>query len=405
MSEIWVVPTSSRRQDGTQANPFATPTHVEFDALMRSYASLDQLIVHLNGGTFYTIGTREWNDTNDVQQNPGFRMGRHWTFATETNTTLRWAVDAVPDDRIDDTPVWLILSTEARFDENLNRHAPVDVWNLLPRGQTVRNLYFDLQFSAAAARWKAKNKPLRIGAVHLSGHQAAIENVLVVNWGALGTEGFPLFIQGAIGQYDRNLIAQLDPALYIYDAGVADAQCSHITECNAEQYIQAGTDAQVTVSYIAGSVGERTPGQWIQHTRAFAYQSGNSTIATRPNHVQTHTLYQCIRGRIDHNYSRGIHAGYYGDFYATKGVTIRDNEFLDCYHGVQLLLAPAGPCPEQYSHEYYVIGPNRIEGNGPNVRLDTLGPSTARRYIRNITVDTNLSLENNGATNVRRTSG
>jgi hypothetical protein len=403
LSEIWVVPTSSGTQEGTQANPFATPTHVEFDALMRSYASVDPLIVHLNNGDFYTIGTREWNDTNDVQQNPGFRMGRQWTFTSETNATLHWAVDAVPDDRIDDTPIWLILTTEARFDANLNNHTPVDVWNLRPRGQTVRNLTFDLQFAAAKARWQAKGKTLRIGAVHLGGHQAAIENSTVLNWGALVVEAFPFYIQGATGKYDRDLIAQLDPAQYIYDAGVPDAQCSHITGCRADGYVQ--TQYQVTVNFIAGSIGERTPGQWIQHMRAFAYQTGNTTIARRPNMVQAHTLYQCLRGKVASNYAQGITAGYYGDFYATKGVEIQNNQFIDCYHGVQLLLSPGGPGYEQYSHENYAIGPNTVQGNGPNVLLDTLGASTATRYIRNITVDANLTLVNNGATNVTRTGG
>jgi hypothetical protein len=418
LSEIWVVPTSSGTQEGTQANPFATPTHVEFDALMRAYASVDPLIVHLNNGDFYTIGTREWNDTNNVQQNPGFRMGRQWTFTSETNATLHWAYDAVPDDRIDDTPVWLILTTEARFDANVNNHTPVDVWNLRPRGQTVRNLRFDLQFAAAKARWQAKGKTtLRIGAVHLGGHQAAIENSTVLNWGAYGAEAFPFYIQGATGQYDRNLIAQLDPAQYIYDAGVPDAQCSHITGCLADGSTYVQTPDQLTVYFIAGSIGEKSTGVWIQHMRAFAYQTGNSTqtnktIPTRSNLLQAHTLYQCLRGRVASNIATGAAVGYYGDSYSTKGVVIQDNQFTECYYGVQLVLIPPPkpgdtPAPgwEQYSHENYVIGPNTIRGNGTNVLLDTLGPSTATRYIRNITVDANLTLVNNGATNVTRTSG
>jgi hypothetical protein len=417
LSEIWVVPTSSGTHDGTQANPFVTPTHVEFDALMRSYASVDSLIVHLNNGDFYTIGTREWDDySNDPTQIHGFRMGRHWTFTSETNATLHWAYDAVPDERVDDVPIWLILTTEARFDANLNNHTPVDVWNLRPRGQTVRNLTFDLQFPAASARWRARNKKLCIGAVHLGGHQAAIENSTVRNWGADRVESFPFYIQGATGAYDRNLIAQLDPAQYIYDAGVPDAQCSHITGCHTDSYVRIYhgelENDLVTVRYIAGSIGETAPGQWVQHMRAFAYQTGNSTFASDPNHVQAHTLYQCLRGKVANNYSNGAFVGYYGDFYATKGVEIRDNAFLACYHGVQLLLAPPKPDNPQwppdnarYSHENYVIGPNTVTGNGPNVLLDTLGPSTATRYIRNISVDINLSLQNNGATNVTRTSG
>ena len=414
LNEIWVVPTSSGTQDGTPENPYATPTHVEFDALMRSYASEDVLTVHLNGGDFYTIGTREWDDyTNDARQIHGFRMGRHWRIVSETNATLHWAFDAVPDERVDNVPVWLILTTEARFDANLNNHFPVDAWNLRPRGQTVRNLTFDLQFPAASARWRAMGKNLRIGAVHLGGHEAAIEDSTVVNWGALVVEAFPFYIQGATGSYDRNLIAQLG-SQYVYDAGVPDSRCSHITGCRAIQH--SWTEYQVTVNYIAGSNGQNSSGEWVQHMRAFAYQTGNTTIAARrsienrDNLVQAHSIYQCLRGKVANNYSDHAHVGYYGDYHATNGVEIRDNDFRDCYHAVQLLLSPPDPdvprYSEQFSHANYAIGPNTVQGDryAPNVLLDTYGPSTNTRYIRNISVDSNLTLVNRGATNVTITS-
>jgi len=220
MADVWVASDFAGPQMGTPSNPFVAKTSAEFDDGMRSHAHVDQLAVHLVGEKFYTAGTREWEDSNDVLENPGFRMGREWTFDTDTGATLVWDVDAVPDDS--DTPIHLLLSTEARFDARLNLHTPEEVWNLLPRGQSVRGLNIDLQFSKAVDRWKAKDKKLRIGAVLLSGHQAAIEKVHVANYGALGYEGFPLVITGGIGMYDRNLIAQLDPAKYILDANLPD---------------------------------------------------------------------------------------------------------------------------------------------------------------------------------------
>jgi len=45
----------------------------------------------------------------------------------------------------------------------------------------------------------------------------------------------------------------------------------------------------------------------------------------------------------------------------------------------------------------------KIVSRSANVKLDTLGPTTATRYIRNIAIDANLSLENTGGTNVTRT--
>lgn len=384
------------------------PTSEKFDALMRSHSHVEDLVVHLNGGAFLTASTKEWDDTNDVQQSRGFRAGRHWILTSESGATLRWDVDAVPDSEISDVPRWLILSTEARFDHRLNHHTPEDVWALLPRGQSVRGITFDLQFQKAAPRWRAKGKKLRIGAGMLSGHQASFNASPVINYGALGYEGFPYFIQGSLGQYDRNLIARLDPEQYIFDDGVPDDECSHIVGCTASQFAEAETGGQqITVRVLTGGMGERTPGEWVQHMRAFAYQSGNRTVASGKNLVQAHCIYQCLRGRVDHNSSEGATIFYYGDFLKTKGVEIDFNVATGCYHGVKLALSPTaegmGNAADQFSHEDYTIGPNnRFSGNGPNVQLDTMGPSAATRFIRNIKVAASLSLENKGAENVTR---
>lgn len=416
MKHIYLVPTSSAPQDGSKGNPFSVATSTEFDALMRSYAGDENITFHLNDGTFLTQSTREWEDTNAVADNPGFRVGRHWVFTSETNATLKWDHAAVPDAEVTDVPRWLFCSTEARFDSLLGHHTPEQVWALLPRGQSVRNLTIDLDFSGAIDRWRLKGVRLRIGGGILAGHQASYERLRVENYGAFGYEGFPLFVQGSLGRYDRNLVAQLDPERYIFDADLPDLECSHITDCSFGRYEEADSNDQVTMRMIAGGMGERTPNEWVQHMRAFAYQTGNDStvnvtpglthVVGGPNMVQAHTLYQTLRGLVEGNRSHGCVAGYYGDFYKTKGVTIRNNEFLACRnHGVQIQLGPTGPGNEQFSHEGYVIGPNRIESGGANVYMDTYGPPTATRYIRDIRIDAALTVENKGATDVVTMAG
>ena len=412
MADLFVVPRFTGAQLGTKDNPMVAATSADFDALMRAHADVEDLAVHLSDGIFRTAGTREWGDTNVVADNPGFRAGRQWTFDIAADSTLEWDVDAVPDDQVSDIPIHLIMSTEARFDSRLNLHTPEEVWALQPRGQAVRGGTLDLQFSRAVDRWRAKGKMLRIGAVALAGHQAAIEGVHVTNYGAYKYEGFPLYIQGAYGMYDRNLIAELDPATHIFDADLPDEQCSHITDCLADGYVElSDVGDQVTVNAIMGSIGERTPGEWRTSYRAYCYQTGNRTVASGSNAVQGHTVYQSLRALVEKNKTEGAQVGYYGDFYKTKGVVIQGNEFgteaAPCYYGIQLLLSPVaagmGNAADDFSHEDYVIGPNKIVSRSANVKLDTLGPTTATRYIRNIATDASLSLDNRGATGVTRT--
>ncbi len=401
MNEISIVTDFAGAQLGTPANPLVAKTSADFDKIMRSHSSLDQLAIHLNDGTFYTAGTHEWGDPNDYTQYPGFRIGRQWTFDSGTNATLAWDVDAVPDSAISDTPICLLLSTSACLTSG--SLSPQAVWDLQPRGQAVRNLNIDLQFSKAVDRWKSKNAKLKIAGAMLAGHEASIEKVHITNIGALGVENFPLLIVGAIGSWDRDLIAQLDPNKYIFDANIPDVECSHITDCVADGYDELDSNNQVTVRMIAGNIGERTPGEWIQHMRAYAYQSGNNTIATGKNFVQAHTIYQVLRGSIANNKSQGAAIGVYGDFDSTTNLNISLNQFLTCDYGIRLLLSPTGPGFEQFSHENYTIGPNMITSSGPNVSLDTCGPSTPTRYIRNFSIDSALSLEAIGATNITRT--
>jgi hypothetical protein len=381
-----------------------TPT--EFDALLRAHHGIRQLAISLEDGVFHTTPTREWSDSNIIEENPGWRFGPEWTLDGRGKATLMVDQSSIPDDRIDPTPLAAIRSTELRFDQaRLNQHTPEEMWEWLPRGQAVRNLKIDVGFREALPRWRERRTMLRLSAIALAGHQAAIENVHVVNYGAYLYEGFPLYIQGAYGMYDRNLIALTDPETHIFDAGLQDNQCSHITDCLTEDIaVQSDIGDQVSVHFIGGSAGERTPGEWTHHYRAYCYQTGNRTIGAGSNTVQGYTVYNSLRALVARNKSKGAAIGYYGDFYKTKGVVIRENEFgteeVPCEHGVMLMLSPTatgmGNAADYFSHEDYDIGPNKIISRGAQVRIDTLGPPTANRYIKGIKVDASLTLENHG---------
>lgn len=168
-----------------------------------------------------------------------------------------------------------------------------------------------------------------------------------------------------------------------------------ITNCLFDDFDPASSDTQVTVFLIGGK-------------RSFALMEGNETRASgQGNWVQGHTIYEASEGVVRNNRSTGAKVGYYADFWTNRNRTIQNNHFLGCEHGVQLTLSPTAgddpDLPKYFSHEDYTIGWNEIESSGANVSLNTLGPSTATRFIRNIEVDSRLSLENYGATDVRRT--
>lgn len=376
----------------------------ELCALLRAHSDLQQLAISLEDGVFPIEPTRQWADENDVMLNPGFRFGRNWTLDGKGIDKSVIKVD-LSNTAVGPTPLNAILTTEARFDkERVNLHTPEECWEAQPRGQAVRDLTIDLGFRENVDRWRAQGVMFRLGGIGLGGHQAAIERVRTTNYGAYKYEGFPNYIQGAYGMYDRNLIAQLDPATHIFDAGLSDRECSHIIDCPTDGYVDlVDTVAQVTVNAIMGSVGERTPGEWIHTYRAYCYQTGCKTFASGSNKVQGHTIYQSLRALIEYNKTDGPEIGVYGDYNKSKGITVRYNEFgtekNPCYYGVQIQLSPTaegqGNAAEDFSHEDYDIGPNKIFSRAAQVKIDTCGPTTARRYIKRIKVDASLTVEEN----------
>lgn len=406
MADLYVVNQFSGAQYGTKDNPMVARSAQDFDALMKAVEHRDDIEVHLTG-EFKTRGAYEWGPFADL----GWRAGKHWTF--DGDGELAIDPSAIDDLEIDDAPLHVICTSEQLVFPETSDVTPEEVWDDLPRGQAVRGLTLRGNHSALADRWKARGKMLRTSGVILQGNEAAIENVRLLNFGALKGEGralsaesFPAIIVGAMGAPDRDKIAQLDPATHRFDDGVAVP--SHITGCTFDEFDSSCSDDQVTVFMVMGSIGEPrgwNTGGWLQTMRADCFEENNTVIASGVNLVQGFTIYQSLKGRVRVNKTRGVNVSVYGDFYSNKGVQILENDFEARSHGVQLLLSPSGPCPEQFSHEDYVIGPQRMVTGGANVSIDTLGPTTAKRFIRNITVDESLSLENKGGGVIRSGTG
>lgn len=201
--------------------------------------------------------------------------------------------------------------------------------------------------------------PRRTGGVLLYG-DGQIERVTFRDFGASGSETFVAAIVDGTG-----------PA--------------SIRDCAFLDHNPLKSDTQVTVYFIGGE-------------RPFFLMEGNETRAIgEGNWVQAHTAYQVRGGLIRNNRSFGARVGVYGDSFATKGITIVDNGFFGCEHGVQLQLSPDGIGSDSFSHEDYTIGPNEITSRLANVALNTLGPSTSTRFIKGISIDSSLSLESVGA--------
>lgn len=201
--------------------------------------------------------------------------------------------------------------------------------------------------SALADRWKARGKVLRTGSVLLEA-DASIDRQTAKNFGSLGAETFVREIVGS-GSITNSTFADYDPA---------------------------SSDDQVTVNRVMG---------------VHALHEGNVTYASGDNQVQAHTIYLAQRGLVRNNKSFGARVFYYADYFQNKGLGFVGNECRGAEHAVQLKLSPAG---DDFSHQDYWIAENDFQSWGANVSLDTCGPPTPRRFIRNIRIHPSLSVEN-----------
>jgi hypothetical protein len=320
--------------------------------------------------------------------------------------TLTIDPNAILDSEIDSAPMRMICTMEQLPFPETSTVTPQEVFAGLPAGQTVRHLVFDASHDKLADRYKAKGCSLRNGAITLSGHDAVVEHCGFRNFGALkngvpGAEAFVVSICGAMGAPDRNKIAQL-PQSYTF-------RPARINENQFWDYNPSLSDDQVSVFMIVGNTGEPggwNSGNWVQHFRDDAILYGNRVVASGQNLVQGGTIYQCLKGTVTKNVTEGAYLGYYGDYYGTRKLKLYENSYHGAYNGIRIVLSPTSggtDMHEQFFHSDYYIGPNDIEASDVDVFIDTLGPTTDRRYIRNMFVDQSHSLHAVGVEGLYRT--
>lgn len=336
LRDVYIVDGYTGLQLGTKDNPYSVRTAAEFDALMAFLMSEDNLAVHLEG-RFSRKPAYRWG------QFASRNVGRFWRLDGDAEVSAD--PSSIPDSEIDGQPLYVFAG-----------------------GQSVSGITAIANHSLLADRWNAKRQTLRTGGFLVEG-DGAIDGVTVKDCGSLGAETFVALVTGGTG-----------PA--------------SITNSVYTDHRPSSSNDQVSVFAIVG------PEFGSDALRPSASMEGNLTYTPGSDWVQAHTIYQAEHGRVRRNRSVGARFLYYGDYFATKGIEIDDNDADLCKHGVQLRLSPTPlPAAAAFSHENYRIGPNRFASSGANVSLDTCGPSTSTRFIRGIYVDPSLTIENvdNGA--------
>lgn len=385
----------------------STPDAITFDAAMRS-ASTEPTRVLLGDGVFRSAMLSEWNRRPDR----GFVLNGTLESAGSAKATIIADGNAIADDDVTDEPQRIVTGRGVWDDPAGDIPAdPEAVWKRIARGQTLRNIRLVGNHSQLAPRWRARGKSLRTSGFLLLGHDPLASGVDLVDFGAwradplVGAESFPGAIAGATSAADTTAIAQLDPATHQFEQG-------GILDCTFSGYVPNASNDQVTVFMIVGSFGEMngwTKGGWRFHWRKFAHHENNYVEASGTNLVQCHTTYLAQAGTVTRNRSKGADRGYYGDFLQTRGQLIELNDWQQCRHGISLLLSPTPlPLAEEFFHEDYQLGMNAIGSSGANVLIRTLEPEylaeakrlgrapTASRYIRRISIDRSLSVQNEG---------
>ena len=439
-------PVGNGGEQGTESNPYVARTALELNDLMRRI-SLAEFSESLNNTSLWT-DEYEYVPHGYFPAWPTYQWGPYSRFGWRLGPRSRvrfpdqesgfyndW--DTFPDEWIDLASSHLIISTQQwlrygwwHFINNIN---PELAWAGVARGQSVIGGTLDLRYSKGVDRWQAKNVMFRPSAVIITGHQAVLKPYAVLDTGAWrplnpdgskvaeSAESFPLIIVGGMDMPDRNKFTSLDPAKYVFDhyiteeaggeirvvaEGLLDEACSHQVNCKVDGGRFPDSNDQVTARMILGSTGQDAAGNWHQLMRRHCYHMGGDTTSSGENHMQGHTIYQALSGKIMHNTAKGIQVQTYGDYLTTRGVEVDFNTAVDCYHAVQLMLSPPTVPPddeitirlkEQFSHSDYKIGVNnQFSTRGANVRLDTLGPSTPTRFIRNIEVPMKYTLDDKG---------
>lgn len=318
------------------------PTAEKHDEIMRSLATTATR-VRYGGGLFKTAGSPQW----------GGREGRGFTIDCEVvldkDTVVEIDPDAIRLEDVSSEPFHIFRSQalHEKFAAQFSSLSAEALWALLPRGQSVKGGTLRGNFSKLVDRWKAAGQVLTPSGVILQGHEAAIEDVRLEDFGALGGEAFPSVITGALGSPTQDKLAELDPATHVFDlANPGGADVSHTKNVRFTKYRPELSNNQVTVNMIVGSVGRvNGVGEWKHLMRAHCYHETPSTDDLGDPHdnlVQVATIYDALSGHLIRGESNGAMCLYYSDFYTMQRLRVIGGTAGRCLSGVRILLSNTG---------------------------------------------------------------
>jgi hypothetical protein len=276
-----------------------------------------------------------------------------------------------------------------------------DAWVSVPIGEGCRNGTIVCNHSRLAERARALGVSLRISGAVLQGHSAVIEDLDIVDCGALGYESFPAKITGALSGYDRHALSTVDPG-HMFDEG--ERVPSEMRNVSVGGFVSHASDAQVTCFMIDGALTNdqiadpwAETGNWREiYRRSPAIRKVRGVVIDGGSNLfQLATIYQCKGGEIDTPYCRGFHAGVYGDYCATFDLDVHHGD-LEALRPVAQLLSPTPmPLAAQFSAHRLKVRSSQLRAlpTDSNLHaalyLNNLPPYMDQRVIEDVTADDN----------------
>jgi hypothetical protein len=354
--QIWIANTFGGQQLGTRDNPFQVGT-TEWDSFMKQATSDPTPAgVHARDSHFTSRACYEWGPIESP-----WRLPSGWQLDGHGSTTLELDPN-VPDSYVQSPHLHLICTAEG-----------YSTWDALPVGQTVRGFRFVANHSKLADRWKALGANLLPSAMILSGHAAQVEDIELVDFGALGGEAFPIIICGAMAGPDRHALSILDPSSHVFDSKLGLPR-THISRVKFTGFNPSASNAQITVTAICGMVGAQTiPADhweelppWTQLWRTnkpyISDVEGNVPGSAKENQVQLATIYQCTEGEIANVRGSNVLCLAYGDYYSTKNLHVHHLLGRQVLRGVAQFLSPTPrPLADLFSAEGLTVTDSDVE--------------------------------------------
>jgi hypothetical protein len=326
--------------------------------------------------------------------------------------TLELDVDRVTDDMLRSQQAILMLGS---IMGNIFGKTGEEAWGAVTTHTAVRNVRLVANYSKLAARARALGVPqFAVAGVGLQGHNAQVEKAVCVDFGAYGREAFPVWIVGADNSFDTHPLFGVDPK-HEFDEGTSSSNLDY----SFEGFVPEMSKDQVTVGMIMGAW---CPGSFVQNPwsmggpwRPLWRKAGSSLTfdvecpAGKWNAVQGATSY-LSRGSTINGKTRWASVGVYSDYYQSQGVHVLPAcSFTNCEYGVIVRLSPTAAGYEdmvdQFSAENFVIEKFECSPRNTDVFLnadlmkdmdgDIVSKNPPTRYLRNIAIDSRLTVSGN----------